>query len=426
MLIEKVKHRFSNQFVRNVSWLGGAEIINRVCRLVTVIFLARLLSPQDYGLAAIVLTTNEFANVFTLKSGISSKLIQASEKDFSTLCDTAYWMNWIFSILLFLIQCIVAFPIAWFYKDNQIILPICVTATVYLTLPLFAIQAAILTRENRLKVTALCNGLQGVVGNLSTVIFACLGLGMWAIVLPIVLVYPIWVIVNRMSCKWRPTKPFTLYRWQEIAGFAGNILGVELLNKLRANLDYLLVGRFLGIEALGIYYFAFNAGIGISLNVINAFTWSIFPHICAVKNDFEQCKQRYFSSLKNIAIVVLPLVLLQSTLAPFYVPILYGQKWIEATPILVLICLSALPRPFAEAASMLLQAIDKTNINLYWNLIFTVILGVLLIVAVNWGIVWVAASVLIAHGLCLPIFTIWAGRYAFSITSAYSLIKEET
>lgn len=424
MLIQKVKRKLSSQFIRNVGWLSGAELINRVCRLVTVVFLARLLSPEDYGLAAIVLTVNEFANVLNFRTGIGSKLVQANDKDFLVICNTAYWMNWIFSILIFLFQCIAAFPIAWFYGDNRVILPICVTAITYLTLPLCAVQLAILFRENCLKVTALCNALQGFFGNMFTIIFAVLGLGMWAIVLPIVFISPIPVIIYRINCPWRNKSSFTLNRWQEIAGYATNVLGVELLNKLRANLDYLLVGRFLGIEALGIYFFAFNAGIGTMLSVINAFTWSIFPHICAAKNNYKQIKQRYFNSLKSIALIIIPLIILQSVLAPFYVPIVYGQKWIIAIPILVIVCLSALPRPFADAASMLLQAIDKTKINLYWNLIFTVILTICLLVAMNWGIYWVAMSVLISHAICLPIFTIWASKYAFAKASAYSVIGE--
>lgn len=424
MLIQKVKNKLSDRFIRNLGWLGAGEFINRISRLILVVFLARLLSPQDYGLAAIVLTVNEFSNTLTLKSGITYKLIQANDKDFETLCNTAYWMNIIFSILMFFLQCIAAFPIAWFYNDNRIILPICVTALGYLTLPLFVIQSAILSRENRLKVQGVCQAFQGLVGNTFTLIFAFMGLGMWAIVLPMVLVTPVWIIGNRMNCSWRNKSSFTLNRWQEITGFATNVLGVELLNKLRANLDYLLVGRFLGIEALGIYFFAFNAGIGTSLSIINAFTMSIFPHICDAKNNFKQMKQRYFSSLKSIAVIFVPLITAQSLLAPFYVPIVYGQKWITAIPILVIVCLSALPRPFADASSMLLQAIDKTKINLYWNLIFTVILTICLLVAMNWGIYWVAMSVLISHAICLPIFTVWATKYAFAKASAYSVIGE--
>lgn len=411
MLISKLRHKLSGQYIRNIGWMGGAEFANRIFRLGTTVVISRAFTPYDYGLVAVVLTTNEIANVFTLRGGIGSKLIQASKEDVDILSDTAYWMNWIMCIALFIIQCLVAFPIAWFYGDNQVILPICVIAIVYLMLPLYAVQGALIFRENRLNIIALCNVSQSLIGSILTIIMALLGMGMWAIVLPIVLTNPLWVIIHLINHKWRPTKYFTLHRWREIAVFAVNLLGVEILNKLRANLDYLLVGRFLGIDVLGIYYFAFNAGIGISLNVINSLTWSLFPHLCEVRDNMAQFKKRYFDSLKTIAYIIIPLVLLQSTLAPFYVPIIFGEKWIKAIPILMIICLSAIPRPFAEAAGQLLQAIDKTHLNLYWNIIFSVIFAVCLLIAVKWGILWVAVSVLVSHLVALPIFSIWASKY---------------
>jgi PST family polysaccharide transporter len=421
MLINKIKQKLSSQYIRNVGWTGGAELGNRVFRLGSIVVLARLLSPYDYGLAAVVLTINDLANVFTMRAAMGSKLIQAEEEDVAVLCETAYWMNWILSGLLFIIQCLAAFPIALFYGDRQLILPICVAATVYLMQPGFAIQSAMIYRENRLNIPALCSTIQAIISSILAIILALLGIGMWAIVLPMVVTAPVWVVIHRRSHSWRSTKPFTLYRWREIAGFSVNVLAIQLLDKIRANLDYLLVGRFLGVEALGLYYFAFNAGLGISLSIINALTWSLYPHLCEARSNFQQFKSRYFSSLKTIAIVVVPLALLQSSLAPFYVPIIFGQKWLEAIPILICICLSAIPRPFAEAATMLLQALDKTRISLYWNLIFTAIFTIFLLVAVNWGIYWVAASVLIAHVLALPIFTVWASRYAFAKNSAFLL-----
>lgn len=414
MLINKLKQQLSSQFIRNVGWLGGAELVNRISRLGITVTLAHLLSPYDYGLVAIVLTTNEFANVFTLRAGIGSKIIQADDLDVKILCDTSYWLNWILCGTLFIIQCIAAFPVAWFYGNNQVILPICVMSLVYLMLPVFAVQSALIQRENRLKIIALCNGTQSLLSNILTIGLALLGMRMWAVVLPIVLTTPVWIAICYINHPWRPTVSFTVARWQEIFSFAKNILGVELLNKLRANLDYLLVGRFLGVNALGIYYFAFNAGLGISMNVLNTLTWSLYPHLCAARGNFKQLKERYFSSLKTVALIVLPLVFLQSSLAPFYVPIVFGQKWVTATPILILICLSALPRPFCDAASMLLNSVDKSHITLYWNLLFTVIFAISLLVAVKWGIFWVAAAVLITHVLGMPIFTIWASRYVFT------------
>ena len=123
----------------------------------------------------------------------------------------------------------------------------------------------------------------------------------------------------------------------------------------------------MSIEALGIYYFAFNAGLGISLGIITSIKSALLPHLCNARDNLSQFRSRYFSSLKTIALVIVPMVLLQSSLAPIYLPIVFGDKWINAIPVLMLICLSAIPRPFADSASQLLLAVDKPEIDLIWN-----------------------------------------------------------
>ena len=409
-LIDKLKQKLASRFLRNLGWLGLSELFIRISRLAATVVLARLLSKYDYGLAALVLTTNEFVNVFT-QNGIWDKLIQSDESDLKQLSQTAYCLNWIICGALFITQCLISIPVAWFYKDTQIILPICVMALVYLMIPISLVQASLTQRENRLHVMALANGLQISIDNILTIILAFCGLGMWAIVLPKVIVGPIWVIVHYFNNPWRPSKEFTLVNWQEIIRFGRSVLGVKLMNTLRNNLDYLIAGRFLGVEALGIYYFAFNAGLGISMSAINAVDSALFPHLCAVRSDPAQFKERYFSSLKTIAWIVFPLVILQSSLAPIYVPIIFGQKWLAAIPILILICLSAIPRPFANAASRALWALGKPDWDLRWNLFFTNFFAIALLIGVHWQILGIAAAVLISHWVALPLYTIWVSRY---------------
>ncbi len=424
MLINKFKQLFSGQYIRNVGWLGGAELFNRVFRLGTTVTLARMFSPQDYGLVAIVYTVYDFANVFTLKGGIGAKIIQADQNDVKTICDTCYWLNWILCGAIFIIQCIAAFPIAQFYGNDRLILPLCTAAIVYLMLPLYVVNSALIERENRLKITALCNATQSFFSNVITIILALLGMGVWAIIWAMVLTTPVWIVINWMNQSWRPPKSFKLERWREIISFGGDLLGVGFLNRLRSNIDYLIVGKFLGIEALGVYYFAFNAGLGISLNVINAFTSALFPYLCEVRTNTKQLKERFINSLKKTYLIVVPLILLQSGLAPFYVPIIFGQKWVTATPILMTICLSALSLPLYFSVYYLLNAIDKTRFSLYCTLIYTLSFAMLMLFSVQWGIFWLAVSVLI-HRLLEAISQALVAKYVFTKHWSLSLKQQE-
>lgn len=413
-IIKGIKSKFSGRYIRNVGWLGGAELFNRLFRLGTTITLARLFTTEDYGLMAFIYTAFELASVFTLKHGISAKIIQADPQDLPTICNTSYWLNWIVCASISVVQCLAAFPIAYFYQNNRIFLPLCVLSLVYLIMPWFMVHSALIERENRLKVTATCHAAQSFISNLAIVILVLLGAGVWAIVWSMILSMPVWIYFTWKNHPWRPPAHFTCEKWREIIQFGQNILGVEILSKLRMNIDYLLVGKFLGVEALGLYFFAFNAGSGITTNVVYAFMSALFPHLCEVRSDLTKLKQQYYSSLKSIGLTIVPLVICQSSLSPLYVPIIFGQKWVAAIPILIMICLSVIPRTFSWAASMLLNSVGLTKLNLYLDLIFTLIFTCSILLALNWGIYWVAAAVLISHALVLPYFTFWSARQVFS------------
>ena len=409
----KTQKAASSKFLRNMGWMGASRLLNRVTRLGATIALAQNLNPHDYGLAAIVLTTNEFVKVFT-RNGIGARLVQCEESRLESLCDSAFSLNWLLFIGLFAGQCLFSFPIARIYEDQALILPICCIASTLLFMPFGIINASLLQREGRLKRRAIIDTCQVTTENVSSMVFALMGFGMWSIVLPRIIVSPFWIVMMLASHPWRPKLKVHRKHWGELSQFGRYVLGVELLNTLRSNLDYLIVGKFLSVEALGVYYFAFNAGIGLSLGLVQSVKTAILPHLCEVRSSFEVFKARYYKSLRTIAMVFLPIVLLQSCLAPIYVPLVFGDKWTNAIPILILVCLSAIPRPFADAASQLLLAIDKPQWDMYWNVIFTVLFAGALFLGVQGGSYGVAIAVLLSHMICLPTFIIFVSSKVFA------------
>ncbi|MEA5570614.1 lipopolysaccharide biosynthesis protein [Calothrix sp. UHCC 0171] len=407
----EIRKKLSNQFIRNLSWLGVAEIIYRAMRFAIVIIMAKYLTEYDYGLGAILMTVREFAITFS-NFGIGAKIIQAEEKELKDLCHSAYCLNWVIFISLFLIQCSIAYPVALIKNTPEIILPICVSAIPYLVWPLASIQKTLIQKENNFKVIALTDSLQFSLASILSAAFAVNGMGVWSFALPAVIVAPLEIFVYHKYHRWRPSNKFTTKNWREIWDFGKNILGIGLLKTFRNNLDYIVIFSLLGVKELGTYFFGFNAGLGISLSIINAINSAILPHLCSVRTDEKEFENTYFKSLKIISLIIIPFVIFQSSVAQFYIPII-DQKWIPAIPIVVLICLSAIPRPFADAASQLLVAVGKPQLDLIWNAIFTTVFGIALVIGVKWNILGVAAAVFIAHLVCLPLFSLWTTRYVF-------------
>lgn len=414
MVRKKIASFMSDKLVKNIGWLSASQIFIRVLRLVTVVVLARKLTTEDYGIIAILFTATDFAQIFIQKGGIAPKLIQAEKEGLEELAQSAYWVNWLICISIFLLQCAAAFPIAAFYNNDRLVLPIILLSVPYLFNPFYAVQDALIRRENRLKVSALATACYALLSNILLVGAALANMGIWSVVISRMGADVVWAIAYRSNHRWRHSGGITLRNWQEILNFSKFPLGIELLNYVRSNIDYLLIGRFFSLEQLGLYFFAFNAGLGISLNAINMVANSVFPYLCEARESLSSLKKRYDKTIKVVAAIMFPLVIAQTTLAPIYVPIVFGEKWIAATPILMMICLSGIPRAFGLVSEQLLITVGRGMAGLKWNLIFTALFIVAIWIGAQFTIYTVAACVLAIHLICLPLFIFWAMRSTFS------------
>lgn len=411
--LARLQARIGQRFAANLSALAAAQLAMRVSRLVTTVVLTRLLSPVDFGTAAVVLTVYELVALFT-RNGIAARVVQADDAELGQVAQTAYWLTWIACGVLMLLQAAIALPVAWMYHDTGLALPIALMGVIYLATPLCNIQCALMQREGRMGRIALAAGVQVVADNALTALFALLGMGMWAIVLPKILVAPIWVAITLTGHAWRPRWPqrfgTMLAGWRGILRFSRGVLAVEALTTLQANVDNLLVGYLLGMEALGVYYFAFNAGLGITLGLVNAFGTAVYPHLCEVRSSPVALAARYRDSLRTLGAAVVPLILLQVILAPIYVPLVFGEKWTGAVPVLMIICLSALPRPFAATCSQLLKAVGRPGVELRWQAWLTVLLVASVAIGTAAGVIGVALAVLAVHMVVLVAFCRQAPR----------------
>lgn len=412
MLFSRLRTLFSSRYVLNIGWLGAAELVQRVFRLGTTVVMARLFTTADYGMVSAIYSIFELANTVSVRGGIAAKVIQADDDELEEICQTAYSLNWIIMTGVFLLQCLLSYPIARYYQDTRLVLPICALGLSYLVIPTYMVQATLLDRQNLLHVRAWCVSAQAIVSNTIIVAMAWLGYGVWSVVWAMVLSHLVWYpIINRLS-HWRPKRFPHFSEWRSILSFGGKRLGVDLLNRFGQDADYFIVARFLGLEALGIYFFAYSAGIGISQGIINSLASAWYPYFCEVRRDSKQLRHRFVNSLKSIGLTIFPVVLLQSFLAPFYVPIVFGQKWVDegAIPILIIICLSAVPMALAQSTSRLLQAIDEISLDIAWNAVFITVFVGSVFISVQQSLLHLAVTVLAVRWLFMPCFTLFILR----------------
>lgn len=394
----------SDAFLSGAGWLSMAQVIGRIFRLLTTLVVARLMTPEYFGLAAIALASNELAHVVA-RFGTSAYIVQAKDEQLKDTKHIANILNWVIGILLFTLQCAAAYPIAAWYNAPEVVWPICVLALSYLLMPLGELHAALNQRNNNLDALAKGDIYQAIGDSLLTILLAVSGFGVWALILPKVLVVPLWIIPQRRRVTYKAKWPKDWALTRTIIRFGRQVLGVELLTIFRTNIDVLIVGSLLGVNALGIYFFAMNAGLGITRSLLSALSRAFYSYLCG-NSDSRSVQKRFKRGLLLILLVIVPWVALQASAAHWYVPIIFGNQWVEhgAVPILIIFCLAGIPLALNESASQYLRATDRTKQDLKWYLPFTVLYTTALFIGVQWGIVGAALSVLIIYTLNAPIY----------------------
>ncbi|WP_076411080.1 oligosaccharide flippase family protein [Shewanella sp. UCD-KL12] len=507
--LDKEQQKTRSAFSKSLFWLGSAQVLGRIVRLACSIIIARLLTPEVFGEVAIILTCFELICTPTRRI-TSASLIKMDDQTFNATLPNANKINWMASITAFVAMSLLSWPLAIYHQDLALIPPMILMATSYLLLPFGMLHAASNLKQNKMRIVGRAILWQTIGDSILTASLALLGLGIWAIIIPKVLVILIWVGIHRynnplgdegyanklkMISLDKPNQAINSHKHaqtgfirHQISAFIervqaqkgklfqnnakrqddveqtkkltkklsvsspsttkllsfGSQVGLSDLSiALRQNIDYLLVGYFLGIEALGVYFFAFNASLGISTSIVQGFGTALYSHLCTPKNPHSdsqdkqsqadkklnktdadkddnetvsssipvssEIKSRYTNSLSLILKLTVPIVLLQAALSPFYLPFVYGEQWISAgaLPVFILLCLSGLVRPLGEAVSQLLISINKQQLNLKLNFGFTILLVTTICIFSQWGLQGVALGILIIHLVAMPAVSIY-------------------
>lgn len=389
----------SDAFTKNFAWLVGSEGVVRLTRLVTAVALARFLDVSELGIAALAIASHELMRLLA-QNGFGLKVIRADNADLDALCQSLYLLNWLWSGVLFSLQVAASFLFAHYYSNSDLQTMIAVLACVYLTMPLGLTQMYRVQRDQRLKVTAWVDSTQVMIDNVLTAALAVAGFGAWSVVLPKLLVTPIWVVGYRLACDWRFSFSAPRLPWRAAFSETRGWLSSEFARGMRSQLDVFVVGRLLGTEALGFYYFARNAGLGISLSLLQAATHAMLPKLGQIAR--ERGMTRTFAVecrrvLKLVVIVTVPIIAAQALLAPLYVPFVFGEKWSPAIPVLILLCLSALPRVLGESMAQVARVAGMTNNDARWNIWSTPVFFCTVFVGCHYGLIATAFAVLCFH-----------------------------
>lgn len=395
-----------NRTIRGVGWSFADSILGQGITFLVGIVLARLLTPDEYGLIGIVLI---FVNVLNsiVDSGLSNALIRQKDAD-DTDFSTVFIANLILSVAMFGILYVSAPSVSRFFCRPELILLIRVMGSLVLINAFSLIQNTVLTKRLDFK-TKTKASLMGAVGSgIVGIGMAFSGFGVWALVgqsLSRQLINTVWLwLLNR----WWPKMVFNWQSFKSFWSFGWKLLVSGLIDTTWNELYQVVIGRFYSSASLGQYTRAKQFSQLVSQNITSVVQRVSYPVLSEIQDDKVRMTAAYRKVIKATMFCTVILLFFLGAVSGPLLYCLIGPKWQDAARFLPIICVSGSMYPLHAINLNMLQVQGRSDLFLKLEIIKKIIAVGPLCLGVFVGIYW------------MLIGSVFAGVVAFFLNSYYT------
>lgn len=365
----------------------GSKGVTIVLHFAFTFLMARLLTPEDFGIVAMVLAITVFAEVFK-DAGLSAAAIQ--RKALTTAQQSnLFWLNISVGIILTGLIAAAAQPIAWFY-DKEELIPV----TLALSLSFFLTSAseqhrARLMRDMRFKPVAAA-AVAGMFFRLIVGVYmASAGYGYWAIIWATLAGLLVTSAILILSADVRIMFPKTGTDTMSFVSFGARVMVFNGANFFHKNLDKILIGRLLGADALGHYQNAYALAM-YPITAIRSALNVAFPVLSRLQDDPVQYKLYFLNIVKIISnLSVIPLMF-GVIWGEQLVNLFLGPGWEKAAELFVILCIAGLVHPAGTMREVVLLSLGKDKKYARWGIFNSLAMAAAFVVGIGWGAYGVA------------------------------------
>lgn len=309
----------------------ASQGVRFVVRTASMMAMARLLTPEDFGLQGMVVAMTGFLALFR-DAGLSAVTVQRETVSHDQI-STLFWINVVVGAFLTVVVVVASPAIAAFYHDPRLTLMTTVSAVAFLINGLSVQHYALLQRQMRFVALGVIEVSSLVVSSTVGAVMAVLGYRYWSlvgmtVVLPIVTLVGCWV-----ALPWRPGLPKRRSGMRSMLSMGGILTVNSLVVYLAYNTEKVLLGRFWGAEALGLYGRAYQL-ISLPADIlISAIATVAFPALSRLQHDSERLQKAFLRGYSIVLALTIPTTVSCAIFADQIVRIMLGPKWGETVPI---------------------------------------------------------------------------------------------
>ncbi len=379
--------------VQGVGWSGASQIVTQGFQFAVRIILARLLVPKDFGVigmalifTALIQTVNEL--------GLNAAIIQRKDINKKHL-STSFWISIFMGVILCILAVIASPLIADFFKERLVQPVISILSVGFILGSFGAVHRTLLQKKIDFKSVAITETGAAAFSGIVSLVLALLGFGVWSLVMGVLMGSFGRSALLWLRCPWRPSMMFDFESFKELFGFGKNVMGSRILNYINANADYLLIAKFLDVTSLGFYTLAYQIAIFPLSRISSIITRVTFPTFSIIQDNNANLREGYLKAIKYTSLITFPLLAGLAIVAPEFIPIVIGEKWMPMVLPLQILCVAGALKSVGTHVGSILLSKGRADIQFKWNIFTTIVIPIAVLIGVRYGIIGVATAITI-------------------------------
>jgi teichuronic acid exporter len=413
MSSESLQKKTLNAFL----WSSMESIGVQGVRFVTGIVLARLLSPEEFGLIAMAMVFVNVTQPF-FDGGFAAALVQkASPKP--TDYNSVFYFNIFMGLLVASLIFFSAPWIATFYNQPILISMTRALSAILVINSFGLIQSAVLTKHINFKIQTKAVFFSGILSGIFGIGLALIGFGVWSLVCQQILNAALTMVCLWLLNDWRPSLIFSFQSLRAMFPFGSRLMVSGVLSIASESLYSVVIGRVLSAKDLGLFVRAQTLEALPANSLSMLVSKVIFPVFSSIQDDIMRVKSALQKVLKITAFLSFPLMIGMAAASHAIILVLLGEKWIGCIPYLQLLCVEGLLNPIAEINSNLLMSLGRSD--LYLRLRFAKMLLIFINISLTWrfGISALILGMIAISVILFSLSCFYAGR-----STDYKLTKQ--
>lgn len=367
--------------IENFIWSFGQQFSLKIVAFIVQIILARLLSPEDFGMIALILI---FINIgqSLADGGMKSSLIRtidADEDDYSTV----FFINILMSFFVYILIYLLAPFVSDFYNIAELTSVIRILSLSFIFKSFNIVQSTIVVKELNFRKNFLIQLPSNIIASIFGIYLAYKGFGVWSLVFMSLIESFVNTLSYWFTSRWRPRLVFDKNKYLKHFSFGSKLTIAAVMNSIFQNIYTIVIGKYYNASIVGLYNRAesFNSfPVRMSITSVKSVS---YPMLSKYSNDNIKLKSSYRKIMLHFVYWLTPILLLMFFNAETLFNILLTNKWNEAIPIFQILCIASIFYPLQEYNLQVLDIKGRSDIYLKIELVKKIITIIVLLIAIN-------------------------------------------